>query len=50
MEFILVVLAILLLDVAAMLWGYDSREPAPSPEGWLAAHGFAWDGGARSSS
>jgi hypothetical protein len=50
MEFILVVLGIILFDLAAMWWGHDSREHAQSAEGWFAAHGFAWDGGARSSS
>jgi hypothetical protein len=50
MELILVVLGIVLFDVAAMRWGHDSRERAPSAEGWFAAHGYAWGGGAHSSS
>jgi hypothetical protein len=47
MELILVVLGIVLFDVAAIRWGHDSREQAGSAEGWFAAHGFAWNRGAR---
>lgn len=32
MSFIFVLLALVVLDVAAMLWGADTREPMNSPE------------------
>jgi hypothetical protein len=50
MELIIVLLAIVLLDLAAIRWGHDSRECAPSAEEWLAMHGFAWGRGSPSSS
>jgi hypothetical protein len=50
MEVIIVLLAIVLFDLAAARWGYDSRERAHSDEQWFARHGFAWRGGAHSSS
>ncbi|HET6316519.1 MAG TPA: hypothetical protein VFG86_08685 [Chloroflexota bacterium] len=48
MELIMVLLAIVLVDLAAMRWGHDSRDVMRSDERWFASHGFAWGGGARS--
>ncbi|HYW90297.1 MAG TPA: hypothetical protein VFB50_21175, partial [Chloroflexota bacterium] len=47
MELLVMLVSVILLEIAAMLWGYDSRESAQSAEKWFAAHGFRWGGQAR---
>jgi hypothetical protein len=42
MELLIVVLAIILFDLAALRWGYDSRESVNSAEANLAARGYYW--------
>lgn len=39
---VMVVVLLILLDLAALRWGYDSREGLISPEARLAAHGVTW--------
>ena len=42
MELLIVVVILVLFDIAAMRWGYDSRESACSAEAKLAARGYNW--------
>jgi hypothetical protein len=42
MELLIVVVVLVLLDLAAMRWGYDSRESIDSAEANLAARGYSW--------
>jgi hypothetical protein len=42
MELLIVVLVLILFDVAALRWGFDSRESVNSAEADLAARGYYW--------
>jgi|RhiMethySRZTD1v2_1073278.scaffolds.fasta_scaffold1381227_2 hypothetical protein len=50
MELVIVLLGIILFDLAAARWGYDSREGGSSTEQWFATHGFSWGRGPRAGS
>jgi hypothetical protein len=45
MELVFLLGVLLVLSIAAIRWGFDSREStqsAQSAEAWLAARGYAW--------
>jgi hypothetical protein len=44
MELLLSLAVLIVLGVAAVRWGHDSRDASQSDEAILAARGYAWTG------